>query len=196
MQKEKTLNINPLFKAAREFQNNFENQKWPFCFIGGLAAIRWGEMRMTQDIDLCLLCGFGNEERYINTLLELFTSRTTNAHSFALENRVLLLYASNGVSVDIALSGLPFEEEMIKHATLFEFTPNCFLRTCSADDLIILKAFANRSKDWMDIESIILRQEEKLDQKYILNQLLPLCELKNTPDIIDKLKKTFKPRID
>ena len=195
MQKEKTLNINPLFKAAREFQNTCEKQKWPFCFIGGLAAIRWGEMRMTQDIDLCLLCGFGKERLYINTLLELFTSRISNAHSFALENRVMVLYAFNGVSVDIALSGLPFEEEMIKRATLFEFAPECSLRTCSADDLIILKAFANRSKDWMDIESIILRQGEKLHQKYIINQLLPLCELKNTPEIIDKLKKTFKSQI-
>jgi len=196
MQNEKTLNINPLFEAAREFQNIFEKQKWPFCFIGGLAAIRWGELRMTQDIDLCLLCGFGNEDRYINTLLELFTSRISNAHSFALENRVLLLYASNGVSVDISLSGLPFEEEMIKSSTLFEFTSDCSLRTCSADDLIILKAFANRSKDWMDIESIVLRQGDKLHQKYIIAQLLPLCELKNTPDVIDKLKKTFKSQID
>ena len=184
--------INPLFQAGLEFQNTFEKRGWPFCFIGGLAVIRWGEIRMTQDIDLCLLCGFGNEEQYTKILLGLYKSRIPDGHNFALENRVLLLYASNGVSVDISLSGLPFEEEMIKRATSFAFQPNCSLITCSAEDLIILKAFADRTRDWMDVESVILRQGEKLNTNYITDQLLPLCELKGKPGIIDKLKNLFK----
>ena len=109
----KPLEVNGLFQAAMEFQNIFEKQNWSFCYIGALAVIRWGEIRMTQDIDLCLLCGFGNEEKYIKPLLEKFKSRISDAHQFALKRRVLLLYASNGVSVDISLSGLPFEEQMI-----------------------------------------------------------------------------------
>ncbi len=184
--------INPLFQAGLEFQNTFEERRWPFCFIGGLAVIRWGEIRMTQDIDLCLLCGFGNEEQYIKILLGLYKSRIPDAHNFALKNRVLLLYASNGVSVDISLSGLPFEEEMIKRATPFTFHPNCSLITCSAEDLIILKAFADRTRDWMDVESVILRQGGKLNTNYIIDQLFPLCELKEKPEIINKLKNLFK----
>ena len=184
--------INPLFQAGLEFQTTFNNLNWPFCFIGGLAVIRWGEIRMTQDIDLCLLCGFGNEEKYINTLLKKYKSRIKDAHDFALKNRILLLYASNEVSVDISLSGLPFEDEMIRRATLFAFYPNCTLITCSAEDLIILKAFADRTKDWMDVESIIKRQGKKLDTNYIIEQLSPLCELKSAPEILDKLKNLFK----
>jgi len=187
--------INPLFQAGLEFQNTFEELKWSFCFIGGLAVICWGEIRMTQDIDLCLLCGFGNEEQYIKTLLSLYKSRIPDAQIFALKNRVLLLYASNGVSVDISLSGLPFEKEMIKRATSFIFHPNCSLITCSAEDLIILKAFANRTRDWMDVESVIIRQGEKLNTNYIIDQLFPLCELKETPEIINKLKNLFKTNL-
>jgi hypothetical protein len=183
--------INPLFQAGLEFQNTSTERKWSFCFIGGLAVIRWGEIRITQDIDLCLLCGFGNEEQYIKTLLGIYKSRIPDAYHFSLKNRVLLLYASNGVSVDISLSGLPFEEEMIKRATPFTFHPNCSLITCSAEDLIILKAFADRTRDWMDVESIIIRQGKKLDTSYIIDQLSPLCELKEKPEIINKLKKLF-----
>ncbi len=188
--------MNSLFEAASEVQKTMEQRHWPFCFIGALAVIRWGEVRMTQDIDLCLLCGFGNEKKFIKELLSNYKSRIDDALNFALTNRVLLLYASNGVSVDISFSGLEFEEEMIRGATPFLYAPDCSLTTCSAEDLIVLKAFADRAKDWGDIESIVLRQGSTLDTGYILSRLTPLCDLKETPEIIEKLKIIFSDTIE
>ena len=55
-----------------------------------------------------------------------------------------------------------------------------------------MKAFAERDKDWLDIEGIIIRQGSKLDWQYIEKQLTPLCELKESPHImtrLDELKK-------
>ena len=180
--------MNPLLQAGLEFQQFIQGKKWPFCFIGGLAVIRWGEVRMTQDVDLSLLSGFGNEEIYIDALLSRFGSRISNAKDFALMNRVLLLLASNGVAVDISLAGLPFEQEMIERATSLSYSPDCSLVTCSAEDLIILKAFADRTKDWMDIEGILIRQNPGLDFNYIIERLTPLCELKEAPEIVEKLR--------
>lgn len=182
---------NHLFGAADEFQQFCNKQSWKYCFIGGLAVLRWGEIRMTQDIDLCLLCGFGSEEAYVTKLLETFQPRINNAVDFALKNRVFLVTASNGTPVDISLSGLPFEEEMVSRATCFEFSKGCSLLTCSAEDLIILKAFADRSKDWIDIEGIILRQAENLNQELIFDQLSPFCDIKGSPETIPKLKAVF-----
>lgn len=145
--------MNALFQAAREIQQTIQEKSWPFCFIGGLAVMRWGEIRMTQDVDLCLLCGFGNEEKYINHLLGAYAGRIDDPAAFARANRVLLLWSSHQVPVDISLSGLRFEAEMIKRATSFAFAPEISLVTCSAEDLIVLKAFAERSKDWSDIET-------------------------------------------
>jgi hypothetical protein len=116
---------------------------------------------MTQDIDLCLLCGFGKEAKYAQVLLDNFHARISDALTFALTNRVLLVSTSNGVAADISFSGLPFEEEMISLSSPFDFYPDCSLITCSAEDLVVLKAFADRTKDWMDGESIILRQGGK-----------------------------------
>lgn len=179
--------MNPLFQAGLEFQRFIQKKKWQFCFIGGLAVIRWGEVRVTQDVDLSLLSGFGNEDSFADSLLSQFKSRISGAEEFALTNRVLLLLASNGVAVDISLAGLPFEEEMIERATAFPYAPDCSLITCSAEDLIVLKAFANRGRDWLDIEGILVRQGSGLEFEYITDRLKPLCELKDSPEIIEKL---------
>lgn len=178
--------MNTLFQAGREIQGFLQQQGWAFCFIGGLAVIRWGEVRMTQDIDLSLFSGFVNEEQYIEQLLNHFQSRIPDAQGFAVLNRVLLLSASNGVAVDISLAGLPFEEQMIQRASPFCFTPAHALITCSAEDLIVLKAFADRAKDWGDVEGILLRQGKALDVEYIVTQLAPLCELKENPEILER----------
>ena len=43
---------------------------------------------MTQDVDLSLFTGFGDEENYSNILLQRFQSRLPDALAFALTNRV------------------------------------------------------------------------------------------------------------
>lgn len=107
---------------------------------------RWGEPRVTQDVDVTLLTGFGGEETYIETLLRQFPARIENARQFALQNRVLLLTSASGIGIDVALGGLPFEESVVSRATQFEYLPKLPLLTCSAEDLIILKAFADRAR--------------------------------------------------
>ena len=44
-------------------------------FIGGLAVQNWGETRFTRHLDLILLTGFGNEEAFIDPLLNAFAPR-------------------------------------------------------------------------------------------------------------------------
>ena len=184
--------MNPLFQAGLELQLFIQQRCWPFCFIGGLSVIRWGEARMTQDIDLSVFSGFGSEESFVDALLDSFASRIPDAKKFALNNRVLLLAASNGVAVDVSLGGLPFEEQMAKRASPYEFAHDCSLITCSAEDLIIIKAFAERPQDWIDVEGIIMRHGPKLDAPYILGQLTPLCDIKEAPEIIPRLQDLIR----
>jgi hypothetical protein len=56
--------------------------------------------------------------------------------------------------------------------------------------LIVLKAFADRPKDWLDIEGILIRQAARLDWPYVRAQLAPLAELKDAPELVDKLERT------
>lgn len=176
-----------LFLLAQQIQNLCERYDWKFCFIGGLALQRWGEPRVTKDIDLTVLTGFGDEEPYIERFLQHFEARIPNAYQFALQNRVLLLKSSQNIGIDLALGGLDFEILAIQRSSLHEFLPEIHLRTCSAEDLIVYKAFANRPRDWIDIEGIVIRQQGNLDWQYIDEQLTPLVMLKEQPEILDKL---------
>ena len=56
--------------AAGDVQRYCQQQDWRFCFIGGVAVQRWGEPRLTQDVDLTLLTGFGDEEKFVDALLK------------------------------------------------------------------------------------------------------------------------------
>ena len=178
-----------VIQAASELQAVCQSQDWQFCFIGGIALQRWGEPRETVDVDLTLLTGFGGEEPFIQTLLEHFNGRIPDADEFARKRRVLLLRSRKGVGLDIALGALPFEELVVQRSSFFDYTPSVSLRTCSAEDLIVLKAFAGRSQDWVDVERIIVRQTGKLDWIYIVYQLGPLAELKGLPEILDQLEQ-------
>ena len=178
-----------VIRAAVALQTLCQEQRWRFCIIGGLALQRWGEPRETVDVDLTLLTGFGGEAPFIAVLLEHFDARIENAAEFALTRRVLLLRAKSGVGLDIALGGLPFEESAISRSSVFAFPGDAPLRTCSAEDLIVMKAFAARAKDWMDVEGIITRQTGKLDWRYIRAQLKPLVELKGAPELLGELDK-------
>jgi hypothetical protein len=91
--------------------------------------------------------------------------------------------------VDIALGVLSFEECVAARSSLFAFPSHVLLRTCSAEDLIVLKAFAARTKDWLDVEDVIIRQTGKLEWPYIHRQLQPLAELKEAPEILIELEK-------
>lgn len=177
-----------VIKAAAELQELCLSNGWQFCFIGGLAVQRWGEPRETVDVDLTLMTGFGGEEPFIETLLQHYDGRVPDAGDFARARRVLLLKSRSGVGLDVALAGLPFEELVVQRSSLYDFPSNVSLRTCSAEDLIVLKAFAGRGQDWVDVEHVIVRQAGKLDWRYVWEQLAPLAELKGAPEILDQLK--------
>lgn len=181
--------MNPLLDAAHQLQQFCQDQNWQFCFIGGLAVQRWGEPRLTQDADMTLLTGFGNEPAYVDALLQRYEARISEARQFALQYRVVLLEAENGIPLDVALGAMPFEERSVERATFYEIAPGYILLTCSAEDLIVHKAFAGRPQDWLDIETILIRQKDELDPQIIWDELLPLVELKEEPEIVSRLQQ-------
>ena len=89
--------MNEVIRAAADLQAVCESHGWRYCFIGGLALQRWGEPRETVDVDLTLLTGFADEERFVSILLDAFEARIEDAARFASVNRVLLLRAPSGV---------------------------------------------------------------------------------------------------
>ena len=178
-----------LFSAALEIQEFLGHAGDRFCFIGGVALQRWGQPRLTQDVDLTLLCAPGEEAAAIDRLLLKFAGRLPDARAFALRNRVLLLRSETGVAIDVSLGAIPFEQRCVSRASEFDFGAGFRLLTCSAEDLIVLKAFASRPQDWIDIESVVVRQRRTLDWKQVFDELEPLVALREMPETLDRLQQ-------
>jgi hypothetical protein len=177
-----------LVQIAVEVQRFLDAKGWPNCVIGGIAVQRWGEPRLTEDVDLTLLTGFGHEEPYVDALLARYQARVESPRDFALAHRVVLLRTADGVGIDVALGGLPFERDAVARATDFEFASGDRIRTCSAEDLAVMKAIASRDQDWIDLKGVLIRQGDRLDWQLILSQLRPLSQLKEAPEIVARLE--------
>ncbi len=191
--------MHELLELAVELQSFCLQRHWKFCFIGGLVVQHWSEPRNTKDVDLTLLTGFGNEETYIDEWLRHYAPRRPDARDFALTRRVLLLWSGRQLAIDVALGALPFEEDSVRRASEVEVVRGVTLRFCSAEDLIVMKAFANRDRDWRDVETTIQRQRHFLEWEYILKQLKPLVLLKEEPEImrrLDTLRERYDARSD
>lgn len=182
----------PLYEAALDLSDFCQSKHWQFCFIGGIAVQRWGEPRFTRDADLSLLAGFEGEVRFIDPLLDRYAPRIGEARAFALENRVLLLRHENGTPLDIALAAFPFEQEVIGRATEFATYVGRPIPVCSAEDLIVYKAFASRDRDWADLEGVVQRQGSAIDRAVVIDRLIPLVEIRGDPSIVPKLENVFE----
>jgi hypothetical protein len=81
--------VNPILGAALDVQRVCRSRGWRFCIIGGIAVQRWGEPRLTQDVDLTVLSGLGAEADVVDGLLAAYSGRIPDAREFALQRRVL-----------------------------------------------------------------------------------------------------------
>lgn len=180
---------NRLLEAAQEIQDFCTGQHWPFCFIGGIAVLHWGEPRLTRDADISIFTGIGNETTYVDVLLRGFATRLQDSRAFALQNRILLLRAANGIPLDVSLGALPFEEKAAANATSEEVADGVLLRLCSASALVVYKVFAGRPQDWLDVEGIIAKSRSRIDWESVRHELSELLELKGEMDSLPRLEQ-------
>jgi hypothetical protein len=81
------------------------------------------------------------------------------------------------------------EERCVDRASLWRLDDGTVLTTCSAEDLVVHKAFAGRDLDWGDVEGLLVRQHGKLNWNQIRAELAPLLELKGAVEAMDKLDR-------
>ncbi len=177
-----------LFREARAVQEFLAERSLRFYFIGGVALQHWGEPCVTRDLALTVFTGFGGEAPVVDAILARYAGRRSDARGFAMRHRVLLCATPAGVPVDIALGALPFEAEMIDRAADVEFEPGVALRICSAEDLLVLKAFADRPQDRADVLGIARRRGRTLDWDAVLARLAPLAHTKGDIGILDRVR--------
>ena len=104
----------------------------------------------------------------------------------------MLVQTAQGIPIDISLGGLPYEGRVIERSSAFGIAPGVVITTCSAEDLIVLKAFADRPQDWLDVEGVIVRQGARLSRPVIDEELSALLELKEDLEPLARLTRLFE----
>lgn len=179
--------LSDLILVAEKLQRAMEETGRPHCLIGGFAVQRWGEPRVTRDVDAMVYTHFGPEREVAELLLSRFEPRHKDPVAFAALARVVLLQeADTGMGIDVALGAFEYDLHAAQRATVFDFEGGVPLRTCSAEDLMVYKAFAGRPIDLNDIKGILIRQRGKLDLSLVDAELAVLAELAEDPDMVTR----------
>jgi hypothetical protein len=178
-----------VLSTAVDVEKFFREKHWDFAFIGGIANLAWGETRSTVDVDVSLFTSFDHEAEFAAQILERFPARVPSPIEFARVNKVLLLTGRDGIGIDVALAGWPYEELAIKRSKEIDFGIGEPLNVISAEDLIVMKAFAGRSQDWADVEGVIRRQGPKLDWQYVRARTIEMGAIIENPTLVDQIEK-------
>jgi len=181
--------MNDVFAAVQWVHLSLEELGLRHAFIGGIALQAWGEPRLTRDVDVSVWTGLIPEEETIRSILSRIPPRVSDALAHALNYRVLLGKSTSDIGVDLALAGFEYEEAALSRSVTVSLTSEIRIPVISAEDLIIMKAFAGRERDWIDIKGIVARQHDELDWNLITRELEPLLELVEAPERLVQLRE-------
>ncbi len=156
-----------------------EEHGYRYAIVGGIALAQWGVVRATYDVDLKVLVPDYDYTAIRNDLLSAFPLQ---ARAQLSPNSLIVAVLVNDIIVDFLLA-LPGYEELIIERAIQRDMGGWQAWICSAEDLIIQKAVAEREKDWLDIESLLRVQHQNLDQAYIAEWLTQFTEALESPEI-------------
>ncbi len=87
------------------------------------------------------------------------------------QHGVLFVRDRAGVRIDLQLADVSFDAAAIERAQRIELEQGLIATVCTAEDLIIYKIISTRPQDQIDVESIIRRQGDRLDDRYVVRWL-------------------------
>jgi len=185
--------LEPLHEPLEALQRLLSRFNDRGVIIGGTAVSILGRARYTEDVDAMFLLSSEDLPRLLEMAKEEgIEPRIENAIQFARKNRVLLLrHTLTDTGIDISLGALPFEEEMVERSILHEVDDALQLRLPTPEDLIIMKAVANRPKDLEDIRTIA-EKYPNLDVRRIEEWVKAFGEVLETPDLWNVVKPLLK----
>ena len=164
----------------------------PGMVIGGVAASILGRPRATRDVDAVVWAPEAAWPGFLAAAVAVgLRPRVSDPLAFARTSRVLLLrHEASGVDVDISFGSLPFEEEAIRRARS-TMVAGVEVPLVTPEDLVILKAVANRPRDHVDIEAIIAAQPA-LDRRRIRRILRAFAEALDAPEVVDVTERLLR----
>lgn len=186
--------MNGQFEAAWQLHRFLTERHIPYVIIGGVAVQRWGEPRLTVDVDLAILLPPGREEQPLREIAAAFPPRLKDGVRFALEHRVLPVDVPGAGPADLSLALPGFEAEAIARAVDYDVGQERAVRLCTAEDLVVYKCVAGRARDVLDVEGVVARQGEALDVQHVRRWLEDFARITDDREIVARFERAWASR--
>ena len=160
--------------------------------IGGLAVALLGRPRTTRDLDAMIFVEEGRWAEFLKLGKQWsFKSRIPKPLEFAREARVFLLrHRATDIEVDLSLANMDLEKEILARSMTVRLG-RLLVPLPTREDLIILKAIANRPKDRVDIQGLLDAGEE-FDLVRIRNHVERFAELLEQPELYAEIDQALR----
>lgn len=152
-------------------------EQLPYALIGGLAVSLRGQPRATADVDVVVLASIPD---MLDLLARLdstsFKPLFAGAEVVVERSCILpLRHRSTDIKVDVAIGLSGFEQQVVQRAELLQIAGS-EVAVATAEDLLLMKVLAGRTKDDDDVAGLIVAQGPRMDWEYILKTAADLGE--------------------
>ncbi len=186
--------IDTLVPIVRDLVRWLGDGRVRYAIIGGVACALLGRPRTTRDVDAVVFVQPEDWKPLLDSGARYgFEPRIPDPLEFAHKSRVLLLkHGSSGITADISLGALPFEDELIDRAIQANFE-GVNVPLATPEDLIVMKALAGRGVDMQDMQNL-LDANPDVDLRRVRRWTKRFAEGLEMPEILERLEQILKRR--
>ena len=171
--------------AIRKVIRFLDSRHYRYALIGGIALAQWGVVRATYDVDIKLVVPNLDYAAVRQAVRSMFPEPARQELS---RDPLIVAVSVEGVIVDLLLA-LPGYEELIIERAVPRDLGGWQAWICTAEDLIIQKVVANRDKDWLDVEALLVERRGQLDETYIEGWLNQFAEVLENRDLLPRYRR-------
>jgi hypothetical protein len=181
--------VNDLVGTLHGFARLFDRLGTPYAIMGGWAVRVYALPRPTYDIDFTILLPRDNlpalyaaAEQVGVTVPEQYRGGWVDSIGGLPLVKFRLMLAGYGIDVDIFLAESDYQLELMRRRVQYS-VDGVSAWFVSAEDLILLKLIANRTRDRADIDDLLLARAE-LDESYLRRWASPLGVSKTLEEVL------------
>jgi len=158
-----------ILRSLQRLLKLFEDENVQYMIIGGYALPFYGRIRTTIDIDIAVAI---RTEEELNQLCNLLQSNSYEVPICSSQNPlILILDQKEKVEIKLWLKpdGIIFDNETLRRRRKVKLDENIEAWIISPEDFIVNKlARPDRGAvDEQDVKSVLIIQEDKLDDEYL-----------------------------
>lgn len=160
--------------------------------FGAQAAIAWGSLRLSGDVDVTAVITESEIDAFINTMRRHGFDPIPVDRGYVLQTRLIpFVHRATRVPLDVVLAGPGLEDEFLRRANTVD-VKGTSVPVISVEDLIITKILAGRPTDLQDVRAVLRAQRDSLDVTRIREVLGLLEQALTRGDLLPEFEKAWE----